>query len=152
MKFNELVNSLATPAQRALSDANISSYQALSNLKYHQLKALHGIGPKALKAIEKAMLDHGYQFKPLELFFEFEAIIEKVEGIDGAYVTIPLDIKEEFGVGRLKVKADFEGISYSGSIVNMGTGNYILGLLQSIRKALNKQPGDTIHVKIEAIL
>ncbi len=28
--------------------------------------------------------------------YEFEALIKKVEGIDGAYIEIPFDVKEEF--------------------------------------------------------
>lgn len=152
MNFNELLQSLAAPAQRALDNANIGSFEDLTNFKYHQIKQLHGIGPNALNAIVKAMLEENLEFKSLTKHFEFEAILEKVEGIDGAYITVPFDLYEEFGVKRAKVKAQFDGVEYSGSIVNMGTGNYILGVLQSIRKQINKQPGDSVHVIIDVIL
>ena len=48
----------------------------------------------------------------------------------------------------------FDGIAYDGSIVNMGVKNqqgdicYIIGILRSIRKALGKNGGDTVHVVV----
>ena len=57
-------------------------------------------------------------------------------------------------MGRVKVHAEFDGIPYDGSIVNMGVkdenGNvcYIIGLLKSVRKQLNKGEGDSVHVVI----
>ena len=86
--------------------------------------------------------------------YEFEARIEKVPDIDGAYVVFPHDIKKEFGKGRLPVIATFDGVTYEGSIVNMGFKNedgsprYIIGIRKDIRKQINKQHGDTIFVTI----
>ena len=86
--------------------------------------------------------------------YEFQAEIKKVPNIDGAYIEFPYDIKKEFGRGRVKVRAEFDGEPYDGSIVNMGVKNedgsicYIIGIRQDIRKKINKQPGDTISVKI----
>ena len=40
--------------------------------------------------------------------------------MDGAYVEIPFDVRKEFGKGRVKVSATFDGISYEGSLVRMG--------------------------------
>ena len=71
--------------------------------------------------------------------YEFEAIIQKVPDQDAAYVAVPIDIRAEFGVGRLKVHATFDGEPYDGSIVNMGVKNadgsicYIIGLRKDIR-------------------
>lgn len=53
--------------------------------------------------------------------YEFDAVIQKVPDIDGAYVNIPFDVKKEFGKGRVKVHVDFDGTAYEGSIVRMGT-------------------------------
>ena len=86
--------------------------------------------------------------------YEFQAEIRKVQGIDGAYIEFPYDIKKEFGKGRVKVHAEFDGEPYDGSVVNMGMKNndgsvcYIIGILKDIRKKINKQAGDTINVKI----
>jgi len=86
--------------------------------------------------------------------YEFDAIIEKVKDIDGAYVAFPYDLKEEFGKGRVKVHATFDGESYDGSIVNMGVKNadgticYIIGIRKDIRAKIGKQPGEAVRVTI----
>lgn len=81
--------------------------------------------------------------------YEYDAEILKVPGIDGAYVEFPYDVKEEFGKGRVKVYATFDGIPYEGSLVRMGTPGYIIGVRKDIRVKIGKQPGDTIHVTIQ---
>lgn len=80
--------------------------------------------------------------------YEFEAEIKKVPDIDGAYVEFPYDVKEEFGKGRVKVRATFDGYEYDGSLVRMKTPCHIIGLKKDIRKAINKQPGDVVSVTI----
>ena len=87
--------------------------------------------------------------------YEFEAIIQKVPDVDGAYVKFPYDVKEEFGKGRVKVHAAFDSKLYDGSIVNMGIKNadgsvcYIIGLRKDIRAKIGKQAGDTVKVIIK---
>ena len=67
----------------------------------------------------------------------------------------PYDIREEFGKGRVKVHATFDGEPYDGSVVNMGVKNedgsvcYIIGLRKDIRLRIGKQPGDTVYVTIQ---
>ena len=80
--------------------------------------------------------------------YEFDAVIQKVPDIDGAYVEIPFDVREVFGKGRVKVHATFDGVSYDGSLVRMGTPGHILGLRKDIRAKIGKQPGDTVHVTV----
>lgn len=84
----------------------------------------------------------------MEKKYEFDAVIKKVPDLDGAYIDIPFDIKEEFGKGRLPVLATFEGEPYEGSIVRMKTPGYILGVRKDIRAKIGKQAGDTIKVTI----
>lgn len=81
--------------------------------------------------------------------YEFMAEIKKVPDIDGAYVEFPYDVKEEFGKGRVKVHATFDGEGYDGSLVKMKTPCHIIGLRKDIRKKIGKQPGDTIKVVIK---
>jgi len=72
----------------------------------------------------------------------------------GAYVAFPYDIRAEFGKGRVKVLATFDGEPYQGSIVNMGVKNddgsvcYVIGILKDIRTKIGKQPGDIVRVTI----
>lgn len=86
--------------------------------------------------------------------YEFQAVIHPVPDKGGAYIIFPYDIRKEFGKGRVKVHATFDGHPYDGSIVNMGIkdeeGNicYILGIQKAIRAAIGKQPGDTVFVTI----
>ncbi|MCH4005820.1 MAG: DUF1905 domain-containing protein [Eubacterium sp.] len=86
--------------------------------------------------------------------YTFKATLHENEEGGGAYVIFPWNIREEFGKGRVKVHAEFDGIPYDGSIVNMGVKDengdicYVIGVLKSIRKELGKVDGDTIAVKI----
>ena len=81
--------------------------------------------------------------------YEFDAVIQKVDGIDGAYIEIPFDVKEAFGKGRVPVHATFDGCAYDGSLVRMKTPCHIIGIRKDIRAIISKQPGDTIHVTIK---
>ncbi len=87
--------------------------------------------------------------------YEFDAVIYKVPDLDGAYVQFPYDVKAEFGKGRVKVHATFDGVPHDGSLVNMGIKNtdgsvcHIVGLRKEIRAKIGKQPGDTVHVTIQ---
>lgn len=86
--------------------------------------------------------------------YEYDAVIRELPEKGGAYVVFPWNIREEFGKGRVKVQATFDGIPYNGSIVNMGVKNedgsvcYILGMLKAIRAQLGKGDGDTVHMVI----
>lgn len=81
--------------------------------------------------------------------YEFDAEIKKVPDINGAYIEFPYDVKEEFGKGRVKVHALFDGAEYDGSLVRMKTPGHIIGLRKDIREQIGKQPGDTVHVVIQ---
>ena len=87
--------------------------------------------------------------------YEYDAVLHEMDDSGGAYVAFSWDIREEFGKGRVKAHALFDGIPYDGSIVNMGVKNpdgsicYIIGVLKAIRNKLNKHDGDIIHVVIE---
>jgi len=83
-----------------------------------------------------------------EKVYKFEAVIKKVPDIDGAYIEFPYDVREEFGKGRVKVHATFDGAEYDGSLVRMKTPCHIIGIRQDIRKQIGKQAGDTIRVTI----
>ncbi len=86
--------------------------------------------------------------------YEFDSLLYEAGGTGGAYVIFPYDIRKEFGRGRVKVHAAFDGEEYDGSIVNMGVKNsdgticYIIGVRKDIRSRIGKQPGDSIHVTV----
>jgi hypothetical protein len=86
--------------------------------------------------------------------YEYDAVIQKVDGIDGAFVAFPYDVRAEFGKGRVKVHATFDGVGYDGSVVNMGVRNadgsvcHIIGLRKDMRARIGKQAGDSVRVTI----
>ena len=90
----------------------------------------------------------------MEKEYSFEAVLHESPEDGGAYVIFPWDIRKEFGKGRVKVHAVFDGIPYDGSIVNMGVKDadgsicYVIGVLKSIRRQLGKTDGDIIRVVI----
>lgn len=89
--------------------------------------------------------------------YRFDAVIQQNHDMDAAYIIFPYDVREEFGKGRVKVRAAFDGVPYYGSIVNMGVkdanGNtcYIIGITKTIRKTIGKTFGDTVEVTITEI-
>jgi len=92
--------------------------------------------------------------KVSEKIYEYDAVIVHAEK-GGAYVAFPYDIRAEFGMGRVKVHATFDGEPYDGSIVNMGVKNaddticYIIGIRKDIRAKIGKHSGDTVWVTIQ---
>ncbi|HIS76394.1 MAG TPA: DUF1905 domain-containing protein [Candidatus Merdivicinus excrementipullorum] len=80
--------------------------------------------------------------------YEFDALLRRVDDMDAAYVEFPFDVRKEFGKGRVKVHALFDGVPYEGSLVRMKTPCHIIGVRKDIRAKIGKQPGDTVHVVI----
>ena len=86
--------------------------------------------------------------------YEYGAVLHE-EPDGGAWVVFPRDLRKEFGRGRVKVHASFDGIPYDGSVVNMGVRNadgsvcYVIGVLKAVRQKLGKADGDTIRVTVE---
>ena len=80
--------------------------------------------------------------------YEYDAVLYELDDNGGAYIAFPWNIREEFGKGRVKVHALFDGIAYDGSIVNMGVKNpdgsvcYIIDVPKAIQNKLNKHDGD----------
>ena len=80
---------------------------------------------------------------------EFYAEIKKSTDMDAAYVEIPFDVKAAFGKGRVPVRATFDGETYDGQLVKMGTPCHVIGIRKDIRAKIGKQAGDIIRVTLE---
>jgi hypothetical protein len=79
---------------------------------------------------------------------KFSARIEKGDG-GGAYVFFPFDVQEEFGTkGKVPVKATFDGVPYTGSLIKYGFPQHTLGVLKAIRGQIGKDVGDTVEVEV----
>jgi Domain of unknown function (DUF1905)/Bacteriocin-protection, YdeI or OmpD-Associated len=78
--------------------------------------------------------------------YKFKAKIEAGDG-GGACILFPYDTEKEFGTkGRVAVKATFNGVPYTGSLIKYGRPQHMLGVLKAIREQIGKGPGDTIDV------
>jgi hypothetical protein len=80
--------------------------------------------------------------------YKFKTKIEAGDG-GGAYVLFPYDAEAEFATkGRVPVKATFDGVPYTGSLVKYGHPLHSLGMLKALREQTRKGPGDTVDVVV----
>jgi hypothetical protein len=80
--------------------------------------------------------------------YRFKAEIQANDG-GGAYVFFPFDVEKEFGAKeRVAVKATFDGVPYTGSLMKCGRPPHMLGILKAIRKQIGKDPGNIIEVVV----
>lgn len=59
---SDLPAGLAKPAQRALVGAGITQLEQLSQMTESDLLKLHGMGPKALETLRRALAERGISF------------------------------------------------------------------------------------------
>ena len=74
----------------------------------------------------------------------FTARIERNGDMDAAYVVVPVNIRECYGKGRLKVEATFN----MGVTDDKGRVSYIIGVTKAIRQKIGKTFGDTVSVTL----
>ena len=80
--------------------------------------------------------------------YRFKARIEAGNG-GGAHVLFPYNTEKEFATkGKVPVKASFNGVSYTGSLIKYGKPLHVLGMPKAIRDQTGKSPGDTIEVVV----
>jgi len=82
--------------------------------------------------------------------FKFRAKLLQHDNMDATYVIFPYDVKENFGMSRVKVKVKFDGEPYRGSLAPMGLKEGCpLLLRKDIRTKINKNAGDYVSVELE---
>ncbi len=81
-----------------------------------------------------------------EIQYKFTA--ELIAGRSGGVgVEFPYDVENEFGTkGHVKVKVQFDGENYRGSLAPMGGGVHYIGVTKAIRNAIGKTVGETVEV------
>jgi Bacteriocin-protection, YdeI or OmpD-Associated/Domain of unknown function (DUF1905) len=80
--------------------------------------------------------------------YKFKAKIEAGDG-GGAYVLFPYDTRKEFATkGKVPIKATFDGVPYTGSLIKYGKPLHLLGMPKAIREQIGKSPGHTLEVVV----
>ena len=80
--------------------------------------------------------------------YKFKVKIEAGDG-GGAYVFFPYDTEKEFATkGKVPVKATFNGVPDTGSLIKYGKPLHVLGMPKAVRAETGKGPGDTIEVVV----
>lgn len=80
--------------------------------------------------------------------YKFRAKIEPA-GMGGTYVVFPYDTVKEFGTkGKVPVKATFDGIRYTGSLIKYGNPQHMLHVPKAIREEISKSVGDVLDVVV----
>jgi hypothetical protein len=80
--------------------------------------------------------------------YKFKSKIQAGDG-GGAYVFFPYDTAKEFSTrGIVPVKATFDGVPYTGSLIKYRYPLHLLGIPKAIREQIGKTLGDTIEVVV----
>jgi hypothetical protein len=80
--------------------------------------------------------------------YKFKARIEAGDG-GGAYVLFPFNVEREFGTkGKIPVRAAFNGVPYTGSLIKYGNPLHMLPMLKAVREQTRTGPGDTVEVEL----
>src|SRR3954449_5861374 len=81
---------------------------------------------------------------------EFDAELGK-GGRPGAWTCVVMDdVAQLFGTrGLVKVRGAIDGEPFDGALMAQGDGTHRLPVRAQIRKAIGKEAGDTVHVRID---
>jgi len=81
---------------------------------------------------------------------EFDAQLHKGDN-PGAWTCVVLDdVKELFGTrGLVKIRGSIDGEPFDGALMAQGDGTHRLPVRAALRKSIDKQAGDVVHVRID---
>ncbi|MFZ0043136.1 MAG: DUF1905 domain-containing protein [Solirubrobacteraceae bacterium] len=81
---------------------------------------------------------------------EFDAPLQKGEN-PGAWTCVVMDdVAELFGTrGLVKIRGAINGQPFDGALMAQGDGTHRLPVKAKLRRAIGKEAGDTVHVRID---
>src|SRR5918995_3435706 len=81
---------------------------------------------------------------------EFEAQLHKGDN-PGAWTCVVMDdVPELFGTrGLVKIRGAIDDEPFDGALMAQGDGTHRLPVKAKLRKAIGKEAGDTVHVRID---
>ncbi len=81
---------------------------------------------------------------------EFEAELQKGD-LPGAWTCVVMDDAAElFGTrGLVKIRGTIDGAPFTSALMAQGDGTHRLPVKAALRKAIRKEAGDTVHVRID---
>ena len=81
---------------------------------------------------------------------EFDAQLQKGEN-PGAWTCVVMDdVPELFGTrGLVKIRGVIDSEPFTGALMAQGDGTHRLPVRSALRKAIGKEAGDTVHVRID---
>ncbi|MFQ8583267.1 MAG: DUF1905 domain-containing protein [Holdemania massiliensis] len=80
--------------------------------------------------------------------YEFDAVIRKVDGIDGAYINFLGMSGKNLGADGCWSALNLTGLLTKASSADKFPG-HIVGVRKDIRAQIGKQPGDEVHVRLQ---
>ena len=84
------------------------------------------------------------------MFREFDAQLQKGDN-PGAWTCVVMDdAAEMFGTrGLVMIRGEIDGEQFAGALMAQGDGTHRLPVKAALRKAIGKEAGDTVHVRID---